>query len=150
MIPFPSLHTFFFSSCSTIIPLTFSCVCLSPSFSLILICFPPSVCHIRPGISTSSTLSNFSPLSVFLSLLLYFSSAVLLLCHATQLSLPCTSPPLPLYFLTSKSLLSRLHRFLHCFSFSLSLPPSPSLPLFAPPLFLEADVVCQILSLLAN
>lgn len=107
------------------------CVCLSPSFSLILICFPPSVCHIHPGCSTPSTLSDFSPLSVFLSLLLYFSSFVLLLCHATQRSLPYTFPPLPLYFLTSRSLLSRLHRFLSCYSLLLSLVLLP-IPLSSP------------------
>lgn len=124
------------------------CVCLSPSFSLILICFLPSVCHIRPGSSTPSTLSDFSPLSVFLSLLLYFSSSVLLLCHATQRSLPYTSPPLPLYFFTSRSLLSRLHRFLSHFFLSLFLILLPIL--LSRPILPSPSLVPPLLSLSGN
>lgn len=78
---------------------------------------------------------------------LFLTSVILLILRPSIVSrytafLPShTSPPLPIYFLTSRSLLSRLHSFLSCFSHScppcyLSLalsqkpllchPPSPS------------------------
>lgn len=155
MIPL-LIHMFYFFS------RPFPADCLPPAslwvlgFLSVLICFPVSVYHSRPGSWTPSTLSDFSPLSVFLPLLLYFSSTVPPLCHATKRSLPHTHPlHSPFTFLQAGPCCLGFTSFLAA---SLALAPSPSqtfpsLSLLQPTsssLFLETDVVCQILSLLAN
>lgn len=87
---------------------------LYSSFSLGLICFPPSVCHIRPGSSTPSTLSDFSPLSVFLSLLLNFSSSDSSIVSRYKAFPPLAHIPSSLHLLSYKPVpaVCRLHGFL--------------------------------------
>ena len=61
---------------------------------LVLIRSPPSsVCHIRPGSSTPSTLSDFSPLSVF-----SLTSVILLILRSSIVSRYTAFPPLHIPF----------------------------------------------------
>lgn len=128
-------------------------VCLPPFLSF----FSPCVCHIRLGSSTPSTPVRLH--SSFLSFFHFCYSFVFFHCVTLQ-----HTPPLPpfTFFQAGPCCLS-FTGFVASPSFFLSFSLSPShthtytrthshthLPNHPHPLFLETDVVCQILSLLAN
>lgn len=130
MIPLLIDMSFFSSPPAHCLPCFSRCCWFSLSFDLF-----SSLCLSF----ASGLLDSFNPVRFRSPVCLSPTSVILLIHHSSIVSRykafppSYTSPPLPIYFLTSRSLLSRLHRFLSRLSssrtfslsnISLTLPPS--------------------------